>query len=603
MVVVDCGADPDYEFGDIENLVRKARVDLATEIRFEKPIRAACEVWHDVLQYFGALSELASTDRNACIALARVAYPGDTNASGVMVIIKPNVCQALPMDVNSYRQEYPDFPQQSTANQFFSEAQWESYFQLGKFLADKLAPDFIQAVLKRPEKYFEVDTRAFTSSPAAQASQTTQARPTRIPARLGVAAVGATLGAGAVATIGVTVWQAAESARAAVSARQKGEREGMKELADIWAKVPPILDTVDMGQPGQQGQELEANLPEADRDSISTLAAALVRNADNLCGNGDARWLQESPLGLRIVGDTLKLCRLQGKNLSSACFVLLASNIGPVPAPYMSCLASRTKLQDARYWGYNYSPEGTWQNLHPCSSGRARMLNQERVFLATAKQASQATINESSLKDIRDTGMGCRSNEDARPRVEVSNPIGSPKSAEDSSSPTLTPSIDSTATLPNAPLKRLNLDEQVDTRSLEEAKKEEICRGKTVFIQVYESADRDIARSFRAGWRSLGASVPPIEDVMDTARRSGRATPIPVRSSVLRYHDPGSEACARQLAASITKEFGGSSNETWKVEPLAAGLRGSRGTIEVWLSPSDPLLKKLKAQRKISSTH
>jgi len=597
IVLVDCGADPNYEFGDIENLVRKARVDLGVEILFQKPLRAACEVWHGVLQYVGTLNELAASDRNACIALARVRYPGETHASGVLVIIKPNVCNALPMDINSYRQEYPDFPQQSTANQFFTEAQWESYFQLGKFLADKLAPDFIRAVLKRPEKYFEADTRAFTSSPAAEATQTAQKKPTRIPARIGVAAVGATLGAGAVATVGVTVWQAADSARASVFARQNGERNGMKELTDIWAKIPHTLDAVEMNQPGQHGQELQPMLPDAARDSVSTLAAALVRNADNLCGNGEARWLQESPLGLRIVGDTVKLCRLQGKDLSSACFVLLASNIGPVPAPYMSCLASPGKLQNARYWGYDYSSDGTWHNLHPCSTGRIRMLNQERVFLATAKQPSQATINESALRDIRDIGMGCHPLRDARPPIYADSQMGGSTPVSSASAPTQIPSIDSPATPPNVARERLRVNQHVEIRSTETAEKEDICRGKTVFIQVYDGADRDIARTFRAGWRSLGASVPPIEDVMDTARRSGRATPIPVRSSAIRYHDPGSEACAHRLAAGITKEYRGSSDQAWKVQPLAAGLQGTRGTIEVWVSPSDPLLKETKARR------
>jgi hypothetical protein len=37
IVVADCGADPDYRFGDLENLVRKARIDFGAEIVFLKP--------------------------------------------------------------------------------------------------------------------------------------------------------------------------------------------------------------------------------------------------------------------------------------------------------------------------------------------------------------------------------------------------------------------------------------------------------------------------------------------------------------------------------------------------------------------------------------
>jgi hypothetical protein len=44
IVVADCGADPDYRFGDLENLVRKARIDFGAEIVFLKP-RAKPAPW------------------------------------------------------------------------------------------------------------------------------------------------------------------------------------------------------------------------------------------------------------------------------------------------------------------------------------------------------------------------------------------------------------------------------------------------------------------------------------------------------------------------------------------------------------------------------
>ena len=40
IVLVDCGADPNYQFGDLENLVRKARIDLQAEILFQHLGRA-----------------------------------------------------------------------------------------------------------------------------------------------------------------------------------------------------------------------------------------------------------------------------------------------------------------------------------------------------------------------------------------------------------------------------------------------------------------------------------------------------------------------------------------------------------------------------------
>lgn len=43
-----------------------------------------------------------------------------------------------PVDVLRYQIEHPDFPHQSTADQFFDEAQWESYRKLGETTATEL---------------------------------------------------------------------------------------------------------------------------------------------------------------------------------------------------------------------------------------------------------------------------------------------------------------------------------------------------------------------------------------------------------------------------------------------------------------------------------
>ena len=39
-----------------------------------------------------------------------------------------------PVDVLQYHAQHPDFPHETTADQFFDEAQWESYRRLGEFV-------------------------------------------------------------------------------------------------------------------------------------------------------------------------------------------------------------------------------------------------------------------------------------------------------------------------------------------------------------------------------------------------------------------------------------------------------------------------------------
>jgi hypothetical protein len=63
----------------------------------------------------------------------------------------------LPVDLFNFKAAQPAFPQQSTADQQFDEAQWESYFRLGKALGDKLTIANVAAVLASSEQWFVTD--------------------------------------------------------------------------------------------------------------------------------------------------------------------------------------------------------------------------------------------------------------------------------------------------------------------------------------------------------------------------------------------------------------------------------------------------------------
>ena len=67
-------------------------------------------------------------------ALARVSYEG-SEAISTLLWLRPAVLGSEPADVLGYHALFPDFPQQSTADQFFDEAQWESYRRLGEQIA------------------------------------------------------------------------------------------------------------------------------------------------------------------------------------------------------------------------------------------------------------------------------------------------------------------------------------------------------------------------------------------------------------------------------------------------------------------------------------
>lgn len=163
IVVVDAECDTDYRFEGLSNLVRKARLDFDAEIDFlsEDDLERALD---DVVRpYFGTLemlrrgswqneevpSEEIGAHRRfkfkkssskqyslAYAALARVIYHDEEDGTDRwLMYVKPALINAEPRDVLTYHSQNTDFPQQTTGDQFFDEAQWESYRKLGEHIA------------------------------------------------------------------------------------------------------------------------------------------------------------------------------------------------------------------------------------------------------------------------------------------------------------------------------------------------------------------------------------------------------------------------------------------------------------------------------------
>ncbi|MCQ9422957.1 patatin-like phospholipase family protein [Pseudomonas sp. LJDD11] len=129
IVTCDCGADPDFAFNDLANLIRLARIDQALEIVEDQGVHGVAAL----APYFGHAGSFASTapeDSRRCAMLFNVLdQKGVTSAR--ILLLKPRVITGLPVDVFNYANAHPTFPNESTADQFFNEAQFESYRQLG----------------------------------------------------------------------------------------------------------------------------------------------------------------------------------------------------------------------------------------------------------------------------------------------------------------------------------------------------------------------------------------------------------------------------------------------------------------------------------------
>ncbi|MET0256523.1 MAG: hypothetical protein ABW193_12040 [Luteibacter sp.] len=196
IVLADCGADPDFRFADVENLVRKARIDYDTTIEFVDPVQLA-SVAGPAAVWFGSPNTIDSTPGTAHLLLARITY---TNGNrGTMIVVKPRLATDLPLDVAGYADSDATFPQQGTLNQFFSEAQWESYCELGALLG---AP--IDATLLRHADDWAWSTPVLGANCATLTpTSTPMSRAQRI-----ATTVGTGIGIGALLTALLAGWQA-----------------------------------------------------------------------------------------------------------------------------------------------------------------------------------------------------------------------------------------------------------------------------------------------------------------------------------------------------------------------------------------------------------
>ena len=141
IILSDAGCDGAYTFGDLANAVRKIRVDFGVDIEFAGGIRIG-------------------PGEKARFAIGTIRYSAVDSAldDGVLLYLKPTVTGDEPVDVANYARAHAAFPHESTAEQWFSEAQFESYRMLGLHTVTTLcrgrqfagAPDLVTRRVKDP---------------------------------------------------------------------------------------------------------------------------------------------------------------------------------------------------------------------------------------------------------------------------------------------------------------------------------------------------------------------------------------------------------------------------------------------------------------------
>lgn len=131
IVCCDAEQDAEFKFEGLGNLLQKARVDFGTEIRISDS---------DLQQLVYSRDAQGHTRyADSGYLLADIDYPH--GVKGHFLYIKTTLVKHLPADLVAYKSAQPDFPDESTLDQFFDEKQLEAYRLLGMQIAQDALND------------------------------------------------------------------------------------------------------------------------------------------------------------------------------------------------------------------------------------------------------------------------------------------------------------------------------------------------------------------------------------------------------------------------------------------------------------------------------
>lgn len=598
IVLADCGADPRYELADLENLVRKARIDHGAEIEFytaehaeerfgDKPAAdaagAACEKAgenakatmvekSDPLQksdrdaVVNDKAEKSIGDRNSKpisflspetladnftargVLLARILYRPDAEGrrkQGSLLVVKPNLHEALDLDILAYARRNPLFPQQSTGDHFFDEAQWESYHRLGEDFGTHLRGDWLArltgwSTVERasdPERIRAC--RLKTPDAALQA-----ARPFwRINAK--DAAVGA-LSLGALLAVIAPVWQVVDTWR-----NDRVQARG--DLVTAVAKVETFVESM-RKTPGRAATYAEIfsimelrNLSAGLNDgSIQSLAAAqLLATIDAECSKRET----DRRLIARDVCDQLQ------------------------PKAWMR------DRQGSEYWALRVPEEDA-----PASAGSASISSSSAASSGYPQPTLRASMPKATgaIESLKTKPRGADTDDLDAPEFQVDDDASATGVGRGiASNSGIAPSADVAAASASGNADRVMARCGRPTRNV---------RPVQVYVQVYDEAAR--ARLNAVGWDAIRPQVrmPGIENVAISAFARNASPPEPHRVPTLIVHRyerdrACGEALADWLAGQPQIADAGMARSSFRVLALPKGFKAQDGVIELWWPP------------------
>ncbi|MFZ4285702.1 hypothetical protein [Variovorax sp. HJSM1_2] len=556
IILSDASCDARYEFADLENLVRKARIDFGAEIDFYNQHEAA-RLFATESPDLTVLSPEDMADNHSCrgVMIARIRYrerPGPMGADGrpgpayrpegTLLVVKPNLHDALDVDLLAYAQKHQSFPHESTGDQSFDEAQWESYHRLGEDFGRVLSNDWLSRLpgWLAPAQH---DMHAVARLSGLKTLEAPRTEPFwRRGAR--ATAIGTTLGLGASGTLLLSLWQVQDQVQRSQTDEQNEARKlftdfslRLQELDGACPKIPEHTVTTAATLFTLRGGSSLSALEREGLDRMADRVADECKKAardDAVCAAGHQRMQRD-------------LCTVVGKkNIKSS-------------TSFSYWNPSATRLEQARagakVWqsvaayvpiplAWTEAPGVQVAGLPGGMGGGAGSVG----GVAGASAGAQAPSKMGQAVATGGSALGVGSGVAAPPAAGAGRGIA------------------------------------------------ELCARAggaytTVYLQVYDEASRQAATALREAYLKQAGNVlqvAPIENVVRSAelRQQRRAVPWPKATFVV--HDPGSTACAGALAKLVgppwAQQSGGEADPPW-IRGLPSRLQANPGVIELWLPP------------------
>lgn len=129
IIAVDAEADPKMNFNSFVALQRYALIDLGVLVRLPwSKIRDATKAASSDIVATGGKAPVDAAHGPHC-ALGTIEYPD--GGQGILLYVKSSLTGDENDYIVDYKRRYPDFPHETTADQLFSEEQFEAYRALG----------------------------------------------------------------------------------------------------------------------------------------------------------------------------------------------------------------------------------------------------------------------------------------------------------------------------------------------------------------------------------------------------------------------------------------------------------------------------------------